>query len=121
MCPEYVRLLLPTSLQDLLQRKYSASSDVWSYGIVMFEIWSAGCKPFENKTAVEVSQLLTKRLGSNGGDLLPSQQVTIIIQPIHFDTISLQVIGAFQQQTDYIQGSPPGCPLKMYRIMVICW
>ena len=45
----------PVLLQALLQRKYSASSDVWSYGIVMFEIWSFGCKPFEDKTAVEVS------------------------------------------------------------------
>ena len=41
--------------QALLHRKYSASSDVWSYGIVMFEIWSHGCRPFEDKTAVEVS------------------------------------------------------------------
>ena len=49
------------TLQALLQRKYSASSDVWSYGIVMFEIWSAGCKPFEEKTAVEVSQVLNKK------------------------------------------------------------
>ena len=46
-------LLVPP--QALLHRKYSASSDVWSYGIVMFEIWSHGCRPFEDKTAVEVS------------------------------------------------------------------
>ena len=43
-----------------MQRKYSASSDVWSYGIVMFEIWSLGCKPFEEKTAVEVSRAVVK-------------------------------------------------------------
>ena len=55
VCPWRVRLSPPSPLQALLQRKYSASSDVWSYGIVMFEIWSAGCKPFEDKTAVEVS------------------------------------------------------------------
>ena len=47
-------------LQALLQRKYSSSSDVWSYGMVMFEIWSVGCTPFEEKTAVEVSQLLNE-------------------------------------------------------------
>ena len=35
--------------------------------------------------------------------------------------LALQVIGAFQQKTDYIQPSPPGCPLEMYRIMVMCW
>ena len=37
------------------------------------------------------------------------------------DASTLQVIGAFQQKTDYIQPSPPGCPLEMYRIMVMCW
>ena len=53
--PECVRIFPPFPQQALLQRKYSASSDVWSYGIVMFEIWSLGCKPFEETTAVEVS------------------------------------------------------------------
>ena len=28
----------------------------------MFEIWSVGCKPFEEKTAVEVSQLLSESI-----------------------------------------------------------
>ena len=52
----------PVLLQALLQRKYSASSDVWSYGIVMFEIWSFGCKPFEDKTAVEVSHVIAESI-----------------------------------------------------------
>ena len=58
--PEFVRWSPPFPLQALLQRKYSSSSDVWSYGMVMFEIWSVGCTPFEEKTAVEVSQLLNE-------------------------------------------------------------
>ena len=58
--PEFVRRSPPFPLQALLQRKYSASSDVWSYGMVMFEIWSVGCKPFEEKTAVEVSQYIAE-------------------------------------------------------------
>ena len=28
--------------------------------MVMFEIWSVGCKPFEEKTAVEVSQYIAE-------------------------------------------------------------
>ena len=35
-----------TAPEALLYRKYSTASDVWSYGMVMFEIWSVGKTPF---------------------------------------------------------------------------
>ena len=34
-------------IQALLYKKYSTASDVWSFGCVMYEIWSLGHKPFE--------------------------------------------------------------------------
>ena len=43
-----------TSPEALLYRRYSTSSDVWSYGMLMYEIWSLGHKPFEDKTVQEV-------------------------------------------------------------------
>jgi ephrin-B len=43
-----------TAPEALMYKKYSTSSDVWSYGMLMYEIWSVGHKPFENKTVHEV-------------------------------------------------------------------
>ena len=40
--------------QALHYKKYSTASDVWSFGAVMYEIWSVGHKPFENETNVKV-------------------------------------------------------------------
>ena len=37
-----------TAPEALKYRKYSSASDVWSYGCVMYEIWSLGHKPFDH-------------------------------------------------------------------------
>ena len=41
-------------VQGLKHRQYSTASDVWSYGMLLFEIWTLGCKPYEGTSTDEV-------------------------------------------------------------------
>ena len=43
-----------TAPEALHFKKYSTASDVWSYGCLLYEIWSIGHKPFEEKKHNEV-------------------------------------------------------------------
>ena len=49
-----MRKFLLFSKQAIHYKKYSTASDVWSFGCVMYEIWSLGHKPFEEFSNAEV-------------------------------------------------------------------
>ena len=40
-------MLMLFTLKAIGYKKYSTASDVWSFGVVMYEIWTVGHKPFE--------------------------------------------------------------------------
>ena len=39
-----------TAPEALNYNKYTSASDVWSFGMVLYEIWSVGEKPFSDLT-----------------------------------------------------------------------
>jgi len=42
-------------LQALHYCKYSAASDIWSFGVLMYEIWSLGHSPFKQQSRVGIA------------------------------------------------------------------
>ena len=48
-----------TAPEALHYKKYSTASDVWSYGCLMYEIWTLGEKPFGTTKNRKV--IITKR------------------------------------------------------------
>ena len=50
-----------TAPEALKYRKYSSASDVWSFGCVLYEIWSLGEKPFQEMTNQEVNRFMAMK------------------------------------------------------------
>ena len=44
-----------TAPEVVSHRKYSTASDVWSYGCLLYEIWTIGKDPYDKCTIPEVS------------------------------------------------------------------
>ena len=44
-----------TAPEALHYKKYSTASDMWSFGVVLYEIWTMGIKPYDNATNNEVT------------------------------------------------------------------
>ena len=75
-------------------------SDVWSYGCVLYEIWSLGHRPFEDVVATKVCSWITS-------------------VPITVHSTILQAIELLS--TGYRLPPPPGCSKLLYKLMIDCW
>ena len=57
-----------TAPEALVYHKYTTASDVWSYGCLLYEIWSLGHKPFESMANQEVYILQLSDTSKLGGE-----------------------------------------------------
>ena len=55
LCNVVVYVCTYANLQVVERREFSSASDVWSFGVVLFEMWSFGKKPYGEMQNNEVS------------------------------------------------------------------
>ena len=53
-----------TAPEAIYYKKYSTSSDIWSFGMLMFEIWSLGLCPFGELSHKMVSKFVIRNLST---------------------------------------------------------
>lgn len=55
-----VDLAVRWSAPEVLEHsEFSSASDVWSYGIILYELWTSGAKPYEYWSNIKVRQSFT--------------------------------------------------------------
>ena len=95
-------------MQALNFRKYSSFSDCYSYGMVLYEIWSVGREPLPD---ISIKQVF----------LPHSDKHSSFIRVLHlFDTIIIIQVPDLVTK-GYCQAPPPGCPRAIYDLMVKLW
>ena len=75
-----LRWAAPEALQD---QKFSAASDVWAYGITVWEIFSAGAEPYASLGIGEIGPFVKGggRLEPPSPDACPAEVFTVLMAP----------------------------------------
>ncbi|OBS60545.1 hypothetical protein A6R68_08312 [Neotoma lepida] len=100
-----------TAPEAIAFRTFSSASDVWSFGVVMWEVLAYGERPYWNMTNQDVS--LGPRVGMQWwGDLNREASLSPALCPT-------QVISSVEE--GYRLPAPMGCPRALHQLMLDCW
>lgn len=102
-----------TAPEAIAFRTFSSASDVWSFGVVMWEVLAYGERPYWNMTNRDVSAgpwLGRDLLGPWRGGQPPAW---------HCACPPPQVISSVEE--GYRLPAPMGCPRALHQLMLDCW
>uniref|UniRef100_A0A3B5MQN7 Receptor protein-tyrosine kinase n=1 Tax=Xiphophorus couchianus TaxID=32473 RepID=A0A3B5MQN7_9TELE len=94
------------ALESILNRTYTHQSDVWSYGVTVWELMTFGTKPYDGIPASEIAGILEK------GERLPQPPICTI------DVYMIMVKFIFLFQGDDRMHLPSPTDTKFYRSLI---
>ena len=74
-----------TAPEAIFYQKYTEKSDVWAFGMTMFEIWSLGYTPWHNKSNEEILHKLQSRKVQQPPTGCPKQIYDVMLQTWNYE------------------------------------
>ncbi|MEQ2251760.1 hypothetical protein ILYODFUR_014450 [Ilyodon furcidens] len=91
-----------TSPEAALHQRFSVKSDVWSFGVLLYEITSRGKMPYEGKTNKEVLEILTSGHRLSCPHHCPQNIYRIMLNCWHLEPSKRPSFHALQSELDSI-------------------
>ncbi|KXJ22439.1 Tyrosine kinase receptor Cad96Ca [Exaiptasia diaphana] len=123
--------LLPVkwmSLESLLYQKYTTKSDVWSFGVVLYEIFTLGGRPYADMRGIEVLEMIKsgKRLSKPPHICDKLWSFGVVLYEIftlggrpYADMRGIEVLEMIKSGKRL--SKPPHICDKLYTLMLQCW
>ena len=106
-----------TAPEAIFYRKYTEKSDVWAFGMTMFEIWSLGYKPWHDKSNEDILNKMQALQVLNPPTGCPKEIYDIMLETWNYDVEAratftqlrqlLEKPIAFQAKTSDLLGNDP--------------